>query len=60
MRSVDRCDRDGVILGDVRQESLVFGDERDDAGGDGLSGVVDSGDHTGLGGWTMRLFFLFP
>ena len=35
MRPVDRCDGDGVISGDMRHESLVFGGERGGAGGDG-------------------------
>jgi hypothetical protein len=37
VRPVGRCDRDGVISGDMRHKSLVFGGERGGAGGDGPS-----------------------
>ncbi len=56
VRPVARCDRDGDISGDMRQESLVFGGERGDAGGDWLSGVVESGGHTGLEGGLCGCF----
>ncbi len=40
VRPVDRYDGDGAISGIRRQESMVYGGERDDAGGDGQWGVV--------------------
>ncbi len=50
VRPVDRCDGDGVISGEMQQESKISGGERGDADDDGPPGVVESGDHTGLEG----------